>query len=180
MLLTYEECIKKYSSDYNLKKQLDQNNIFKIENGVYSTELDVSDLDLISFKYPNAIFTMDSAFYYHGLTCVIPDFYCLATKRTDTRIHKENINQFFLQENIFMLGKEKINYQGHEINIYNQERMLIELIRNKNKLPFDFYKEIVGNYRNRIESISFSEIENYLNNFKYSEKIYNTIQLEIL
>ena len=34
-----------------------------------------------------------------------------------------------------------------EIHMYNKERMLVELLRNKNKLPFDYYKEILENYK---------------------------------
>ena len=159
-------CINTYGSDYKVKKKLDSKELFKIDNGVYSTEPEPSELELICFKYPDAIFTMDSAFYYLGLTDVIPDFYCLAPKRNYTRIHNPLIKQFFSLDNIFLLGRDVVNYQGHDINIYNQERMLIELIRNKNKLPFDFYKEIIGNYRQRIGSVNFSLIDNYLQSFQ--------------
>ncbi len=36
------------------------------------------------------------------------------------------------------------------INIYDKERMLIELIRNKNQMAFDYYKEIISNYRKKL------------------------------
>mgnify|MGYP004468011523 FL=1 len=34
-----------------------------------------------------------------------------------------------------------------EVKIYVRERMLIELIRNRNLIGFDYYKEIIENYR---------------------------------
>ena len=42
-----------------------------------------------------------------------------------------------------------------EVNIYDKERMLIELVRNKKNIPYDMYKEIVNNYRKIIESLNF-------------------------
>ena len=76
-----------------------------------------------------AVFTGESAFYYHGLTDVILDFYRLATVRTDGRIKDERVKQTFLKEDIFDMGQIKMPYHNTEICIYNLERMLIELIR---------------------------------------------------
>ena len=36
MILSYEEAIKEYGSDYKLKKAIDSGVVFKIENGIYS------------------------------------------------------------------------------------------------------------------------------------------------
>ena len=73
MILLYKELIKKYKSNYKIKKLIEEGKIFKIEKGIYSDKKDVNYLEIISKKYPNAIFTMDSAFYYHNLTDVIPE-----------------------------------------------------------------------------------------------------------
>lgn len=48
-----------------------------------------------------------------------------------------------MTNHLFEIGKSQINYNNVQINIYNKERMLIELIRNKNTIPFDYYKEII-------------------------------------
>ena len=62
----------------------------------------------------------------------------------------------------------------------NQERMLIELIRNKSKIPFDYYKEIIGNYRNRVNEMDFGKVSEYAEHFKMNQTIMNTIQMEVL
>ena len=86
MLLTYQECLDKYGSDYQLKKEITSGTIFMKEKGIYSTKRNVSEIDVILRKYPKTVCTGKSAFYYHSLTDVIPDHYFLATRRTDTRI----------------------------------------------------------------------------------------------
>ena len=104
----------------------------------------------------------------------------LATRRESTRIKDERIRQSFLKDNIFELGKTEMDFQGDKIKIYNQERMLIELIRNKSKIAFDFYKEIIGNYRKRVNKIDFGKVSEYVEHFKMNQTIMNTIQMEVL
>lgn len=180
MILTYKQCIEKYGSDYMLKKEIAQGNIFQKEKGFYSLNRNCSELEIISAKYPKAVFTAESAFYYHGLTDAIPDFYHLATVRTDGRIKDERVKQTFLKEDIFNMGQIKMLYHNTEICIYNLERMLIELVRFRGKLPFDYYKEIIWAYRKRVESIDIAKVEEYAEKFKHSDKMMQIIELEVL
>ena len=86
MLYTYNDCIKEYGSDYQLKKALLDQKLYKVEKGIYSSEKYASELAVVSLKYPNSVFTDESAYYYHDLTDVIPDHYFLATRRTDSHM----------------------------------------------------------------------------------------------
>lgn len=66
MIYSYEEVILNYN--YQLNKALKDKKIFKIELGIYSSQKFVNYLLVINKKYPNAVFTSDSVFYYHNLT----------------------------------------------------------------------------------------------------------------
>ena len=70
--------------------------------------------------------------------------------------------------------------EGATINVYDKERMLIELIRNKNQIAFDYYKEIISNYRKIINDLDISKIEEYIEIFPHEEHIYETVQREVL
>ena len=105
MLYTRKEISEKYKSSYQLNKALENKNIYKIQNGIYSDEKYVNPLAVITKKYPNFIFTMDSAFYYWNLTDVIPEKFCLATKQTSIRISDEDIKQYFIDDELFEVGK---------------------------------------------------------------------------
>ena len=56
----------------------------------------------------------------------------------------ENARPVFVKDDIFEIGKTKMEYRGLVFSIYGQERLLVDLIRTKSKLPFDYYKEIIG------------------------------------
>lgn len=179
MLYTYEQCIDKYGSNYQLEKKLHNEELYKVEKGIYSDKKNVMEIEIIIKKYPKAIFTMDSAFYFHSLTDDIPDEYSMVTDRNAAKIRDDRIKQYFCALKTLDIGKTTLNYQGVDICIYDKERLLIELIRNKNKLPFDYYKEIISNYRNRIYEIDIEKLQEYTEKFPWCDKIEETIQLEV-
>ena len=180
MILTYKECIEKYGNHYLLAKALNSGEIFRIEKGIYSTEKYVKDLAIFVKKYCLTIFTMKSAFYYLGISDEIPNKYFISTNRDQTKYKDDSIEQYFFDKSILELGVTTIIFNGVTIRVYNKERMLIELFRYKNKLPFDYYKEVVRYYRDNLNEINFSLIDFYLENFPKKNLILKSIQTEIL
>ncbi len=179
MLYFHKELKKILKSDYQIQKAVSNKQYFKIENGLYSDKEYVNPLEIICKKYPNAIFTADSAYYYYNLTDVIPDYYYLATKRNDTRINDKNIKQIFVPNEFFEFGLSKIEVENIKINIYNQERMLVELIRKKNTIPFDYYKEIISNYRKKTDKLDIYKIQEYISYYRNELSLYDTLMREV-
>ena len=180
MLYSYKDLRKKYLSAKAIQKMLEDNIIYKIEKGIYSDTKNVHYLELINFKYPNAIFTLESAFYYHNLTDVIPEKNILSFKRQSYQKYKDNkIKIVSSYEKYFELGKSVMEVDGININIYNKERMLIELIRNKKSIGFDYYKEIINNYRIIRENLDIEKIMDYISAFPVKKNLYDTIMKEV-
>lgn len=179
MIYNYKEMIEIYKNDYNLKKALNKNEIFKLEKGIYSNNKIVSPLVIYSKKYPNAVITMDSAFYYYNLTDIIPNKIHLATDRDSDKINNTKIVQTFMSKKILYQGKITLEKGEEIINIYDRERLLIELIRKKNQIPFDYYKEIISNYRSIVDELDMYKIEEYLLLFKNDLKLSNILQMEV-
>lgn len=179
MIYNYSDVLKFYNSDYQLKKALDRKEIYKIEKGVYCRREFVNYHLIINKKYPNAIFTLNSAFYYYHLTDVIPEKFYLATDRDSSKIRNKNINQFFVPGEILNLGKTTLEVEGVVINIYDKERLLIELIRNRKRFSFDYYKDIIRSYREIANYLDMEKIENYLNYFRNDMEIYEVMMREV-
>lgn len=179
MLYTYEKCIERYKTYYQLCKQMQMGNIFKIEKGIYSDDEYVSDVAVVRMKYPDAVFTLNSAFYFHGLTDTIPQLYYLETDKDATKIKDKKVKQIFDNYGSLEMGVMDMEYDGTIIKIFNKERLLIELIRNKNKLPFDYYKEIIGNYRKLIHELDIEAVQEYALMLPKSNMVMEVIQLEV-
>lgn len=179
MILTFNECIEKFGSKYYIKKLVSEGNLYQLEKGIYSEQKYVPEYQIISRKYPKAIFTLNSAFYYHRLTDVIPDKYYLATRRGGSKIADKRVVQIFENSEAINFGAEMISYGNSEIYMYNKERMLVELLRNKNKLPFDYYKEIIGNYRKIIGELDIPMIQDMAMELPKSRMIMEALQMEV-
>ena len=180
MIITYKECIEKYKNDYTIKQKLKENTIYQISKGLYSTETNPSELEIITVKYPRAVFAGETAFYFHGLTDVIPERYTLATRRTDTRINHDRIEQIFMLDRIFDKGITYMDRNHISIRIYSLERMLVELVRFKMKWAYDYYKEIIGSFRREIDSMDFGLVEEYTALFSNGQHLMEIIDLEVL
>ena len=152
---------------------------YKIEKGIYSDTPNTHYLEVIVKKYPYGIFTSYSAYYYHNLTDVIPKKMYLSTNRNSTTITSNKIQQIRMKDELYNLGKVQIDYEGVTINIYDKERMLIDLARNKNQIGYDLYKEIISNYRKLANSLDTQKIEEYLQYFINGDRIFEIIQDEV-
>ncbi len=179
MILLYKELIKQHKNDYEIKKLIKTGKIIKIEKGIYSDNNNVNYLEVLTKKYPNAIFTLDSAFYYHNLTDVIPEKECLALRRNSTKINDDRVKVIYYQDKFFEIGKSILRVNGVEIPIYDKERMLVELIRNRKTLGFDYYKEIIGNYREIKDSLNTKKIAEYISKFAIEDHLYDVIMKEV-
>ncbi len=93
MVYNYKELKEKFGTDY------------KIESGIYSDKQNNHYLAIFTKKYPNAIISRDSAYYYHNLTDVIHKKIFMTTNRTSGRFNDEYIVQSYSIDNYFNLGK---------------------------------------------------------------------------
>lgn len=177
---TRAECLEEYGSDYFVEKKIEKGELFKVGKGIYSEKKYVPDIAMFVYKYPYVVVTMRSAFYFYGLTDVVPDKCDLATTRDATKIKDERVKQYFISDGFFEEGIETVDYKGYEIRIYNKERMLIELVRYKSKLPFDYYKEIILGYRKLVPSLDMQKIQDYALKSPKSNIVIEIIEMEVL
>ena len=177
---TRMECLTEYGSDYKIQQKVEAGELFRVGKAIYSEEEHVPELAVLARKYPKAVVTMRSAFYMYGLTDVIPEEYDFATERDAAKIRDKRVKQYFSPDGFFEQGAITTDYKGYPIRIYNKERMLIELLRYKSKLPFDYYKEILLNYRRIMPQLNIQVIQDYAYEAPKSGKIMETLQMEVL
>ena len=122
---------------------------------------------------------MDSAFYHYNLTDVIPNKIYLATPRNARVIKNEQIEQIFMDKSILNVGKSVVKINNENVYMYDRERLLIELIRKRKQIPFDYYKEIIANYREIVDELDIHKIEQYLSLYKNDLNLSEALQREV-
>lgn len=178
-MISRAEALQAYGSDYFIQQKIESGELFRIDKGIYSEQEYEPELALVCYKYPKSVVTMDTAFYLYGLTDEIPNEYCMATKREAAPIADSRVKQYFMPKKLLEIGKTTIDYKGYTIPIFDKERMLIELIRYKSKLAFNYYKEIIGNYRRILPQLDPESIRDYAEVMPKSDMIIRTLRLEV-
>ena len=179
MIYMYTDLTKKGLSDYQIKKLVSEEKLIMVKKGIYSDKKDYNYLDLIAKKHPNAVFTLETAAYCYGLIKRNRIPYVIATKQKDRKIKDEHIKQIFTTDKLYNTGISKITYQGFNILIYDLERLLIDIVRNKVNMEYDVYHEIITNYKKIAKLLNKNKLNEYIVNFK-DPKIVDRIKKEVL
>ena len=180
MIFSIQECLGRYGSYYAISKEMAAGKLVKIERGIYSDSKEYVPVEgIVQKKYPNAVFTMESAFLYHRLTDTVPDKFSLATPVRTTSIADRRIKQYFVPEGTLDIGRTEMDVAGFKIAVYDLERMLIELMRYRRKLPYDYYKEVIGNYRSNLDRLYPAKLDDYLAAFPKRDAISRFLDLEV-
>lgn len=178
MIYLYKDLTKSGLTDYKIKKMLSDNSLYMVKKGVYSTSLDYNYLEYLAKKHNNIVFTLTTACYIYGLIKENPLPYYVATKQNDRKILDDNVKQIYMTDSLYEIGLNSVKYLGFHINIYDLERLLIEVVRNKKNIDFDVYSEIVSGYKRINKLLNKDKLNNYINNFK-DPKIKYRIEKEI-
>lgn len=178
MIYLYTDLSKKGLSDYQIKNLVKKEKLFMIKKGIYSTSKDYNYLEMIAKKHPNAIFTLNTACHCYGLIKNDNPPYYIATKQKDRKINDENIKQIFMTDSLYKIGFSKITYQGFNILIYDLERLLIEVARNKVNLSYEDYHEIMNSYKKISKLLNKNKLNDYIAHFK-DKKIAERIKKEV-
>ena len=180
MIYSYSEAVNQFGSEYKLAKAVEEGRIFRHEEGIYSTNQYESELGIVMKKYPKAVLTGEYALFCHGLTNVIPDKYDLATPSKAARITDGRVHQIYVNRDVFDFGIEEKIIDGVKVRIYDKERMLIELLRNRNSMPYDLYKECILAYREMVNKLEIPRIQEYVPVFPKSKMISRALDEEVM
>ncbi|QWT17528.1 hypothetical protein KPC83_06750 [Collinsella sp. zg1085] len=172
--------IERYGSAYQIGKAIESSSLFKVARGVYSDERHSDPGAVVCTLYPQAVLTMDSAFYLHGLTDVIPELIHVATPRNSTRICWLGVRQYFMEPRLMAVGVEVMEASGSPVRVFSRERMLVELLRCASAFPLDYYKELVGSYRRVAGDLDMREVEDCMALYARADGLFDMLQREVL
>lgn len=183
MIKTTRDLLESYGSHRAIKAAIKKGDLQRISHGVYAEgQPELGEIEAVCARYPNAILTLESAFAYYGLSDYVPSQYVFVTPLNAHPIDSPKVVQHYMSEELVGIGKTEAKTKQGSIHIYDMERLLIELFRLKRKLPPDYFKEVVGSYREAASSgvLDFPKLIAYLGQFKRGKTLHDRIQEVIL
>ena len=124
--------------------------IEKVARGIYvKKERNVNEFFVIGERYKKGIFSYNTALYFHNLTDRTPLKLDLTFPRNIT-VHDELINVHYIENKYYMIGIEIKELQdGTKIRIYNKERTICDIIRDRNKIDLQIFNTAINEYMKR-------------------------------
>ena len=95
------------------------------------------------------------------------------------KIRDKRVKQSFENSDYIDLGKEDAEVDGVSVKMYSKERMLVELARSKNKIPFDYYKEVISSYRKIINKLDIQAVQEYAKLLPKTNMVIDTLEMEV-
>ncbi|MGN0545080.1 MAG: hypothetical protein ACI4I0_05925 [Acutalibacteraceae bacterium] len=180
MVMNYSDCCEKFGGRYRTDLLIRKGQLRRVAVGLYSDTPEWSNIEVVLARYPNAVVTLQSAYYYYELSDSIPDAFHLATDRDASKIYDERIVQHFLPKGTVGIGVVASKFMNDVVSrIFDKERLLIETARNKTKLPYDLYKEVIESFRRIKETLYPAKLTDYLESFPKKDSILRTIESEV-
>lgn len=130
-----------------------KHNYERVAHGIYlSPEAWPDDMYLLQLRYPNIVFSHDTALYLLGMTVRDPLQFTVTVKSgyNATNLRKQGLMVFSVKEDLFKLGLTKAKTMfGNEVSIYSPERTICDMIRNRSKMEMQTYTDGLKEYVQR-------------------------------
>lgn len=107
------------------------------------------DLFVIQTRYPDAIFSHETATYLLNLTDREPFDISLTlpTGKGSFRLNQENISVYKIKGDLFEVGLiETTTPSGNTVRTYDMERTFCDIVRSRNNIEVQQFQSYINNY----------------------------------
>lgn len=135
-----------------LRKYVEDGRLEQVRKGLYVLADDLADeFALIQLQSTKAIFSYGTALYLWGLSDRTPHRFDITVPQGSniSRLKRDNptLRCHYVQSDVYDMGITEIRSpQGAMIRLYDKERCICDLIRNKDKVDIQLYSQAIKDY----------------------------------
>ena len=162
-------------------KFIKKNNYEKVGPGIYASPNDfVDELFVLQKRCPNGIISHDEALYYYGLIDREPFKHTITVYSgyNASRLIKSGYKVYYVNKELLNVGKTKIidNF-GNEITMYDLERTIVDLLRNRKNFEIQDFTSALKSYARRNDK-DLNKLSKYAKLFRVDKLL--TTYMEVL
>lgn len=166
--LTTKDVIEHNIPRIYLSRLIDEHVIERVSRGIYIKSNDIpDDMVVLQNKSKNAIYSHMTTLYLYGLSNRIPIKYDITVNQgyNGTLQRDNNVNLFYIKRDLLNLGLTTYMLDsGYEIKVYDLERTICDIIKNKNRLDQEVVNKVIREY-------FYSNNKNVLKLYEYAKKL---------
>lgn len=180
--ITGKELTERGISSIYLTRYAKENNLKKVARGVYAVEEWIIDPYFVfQYTYPKFIYSFNSAIYLHELGDILPN-YLEVTGPINYRPYPKKKEGIFTHTDTvsesYNLGIIEVNTPlGNRVKVYDKEKTICDLIRNKEKVELEVYVKALNIYA-KSKNKDVNKLMRYAKIMKIEEEVLN--QMEVI
>lgn len=156
--------------------------IDRIKHGYYRlSEANISEEQILSALLLEGVVCVQSALFQYGYSDYTPREWNIAVPRTISRsklkIDEVPIKAYYIQNELFEIGKTTDDFNGFTLNIYDRERTICDCFKYKNQLDSEIFNKAINAYI-ADDKKSLANLSKYAKQLKVYKKV--TELMEVL
>ncbi len=155
----------------------------RLKHGYYQLTSDIFLLDeqMLNTLIPGSVVAVESALFHYGYSDFMPREWAIAVPRTFSRSKFRNspfeLKVYYIQPDIFELGKTKEEMNGIEVAIYDRERTICDCFKYYNKLDREIFVKAVQGYAYDHKHRNLGKLMRYARQMKIYDKVLKTMEV---
>ena len=150
-----------------------EKNLQQVAHGIYvSEDAWVDAMFLLHLRCNQAVFSHESALFFHDLTDREPSKYSVTVRRgySPTRLKAEGLSVYTMKPELFDVGLSSGQTPfGHTVPVYDMERTICDLLRSRSRIEIQTFQGALKAYARRKDK-NLRALMQYAGMFK-AEKI---------
>ena len=146
-----------------------QNDLEQAAHGIYvSRDAWVDGMYLLHLRCVQAVFSHESALFFHDLTDREPSLYSVSVQRgySPTRLKADGITVYTVKKELYPIGITSAKTPfGHTVPTYDMERTICDLIRCRNDTEAQTFQDDLKRYTKRTDK-NLSTLMRYAAQFR--------------
>lgn len=136
---------------FDITNLSDNSFIERVKHGYYRlSEANISEEQILSYLLPEGIVCVQSALFHYGYSDYTPRGWNIAVQRTISRsklkIDEVLIKAYYIQNELFEIGKTRDDFNGYTLNVYDRERTICDCFKYKNQLDSEIFNKAINAY----------------------------------
>lgn len=138
----------------NIQQLIQEGYIEKVRYGYYQwiDPDDFSEISTINRLFPDAILCMNTALRYYGYSDRTPSNWHLSVSKDSCKsrfkIDYPFVKPYYVEPSVLELGLTIGEIDGHNIRIYDKDRVICDCLRYRNKMDKEIFNKAIQSYIN--------------------------------
>lgn len=176
-VVTCKTLLENGYTKYQIRKMVNNKILNHLQHGLYAMNDELDD-EFYIYQKNNSflIYSNETALYLHNLSDRYP-YPLSVTTKTGYHLRNKNLKIYYTNIDLLDVGVIEIDSpQGHKIKVYNKERTICDIIKNKNRIESQVYVQGLQSYFFN-EKPNLRKLAKYAKQMNIQRKVMDIVEL---